>query len=161
MRRPRLQWIDEIGQIYSAYDRRAPRRSRTPVYRVRILDYTAQRLTAEATMVMASSSSESAAERESAAGQPAHVRDFRRDGYAIVRRVFGSADIANLAAAFDRVWQDGLRHARSFRHANVFFRIAEDRRLGRVLRYMQWPSTTSPCWTGSARIPACCRSSNH
>ena len=95
-------------------------------------------------MVIASSSCQSAAERESAAGQPAHVRDFRRDGYAIVRRVFGSADIADLAAAFDRVWQDGLRHARSFRHANVFFRIAEDRRLGRVLRYMQWPSYYEP-----------------
>jgi ectoine hydroxylase-related dioxygenase (phytanoyl-CoA dioxygenase family) len=74
----------------------------------------------------------------------AHVCDFHRDGYAVVKRVFGPADLAELAAAFDRIWQDGLGHPRSFRHGNVFFRIAEDERLGRVLRYMQWPSYFDP-----------------
>jgi ectoine hydroxylase-related dioxygenase (phytanoyl-CoA dioxygenase family) len=114
------------------------------VYRVRILDYTAPRPIAEATMAMASGSSKSAAGPEPTAGEPAHVRDFRRDGYAIVRRVFDPSDIADLAAAFDRVRLDGLGYARSFRHGNVFFRVAEDRRLGRVLRYMQWPSYFEP-----------------
>src|SRR5512134_4200362 len=81
---------------------------------------------------------------EAAARAPGHVRDFQRDGYAIVKRVFGSADVAELAAAFDRIWRDGLRHPRSFRHGNVFFRIAEDQHLGRILRYMQWPSYFDP-----------------
>lgn len=95
-------------------------------------------------MVMAGSSFESAARCGPAAGQPAHVRDFRRDGYAIVRRVFDPVEIADLAAAFDRICRVGLDHPRSFRHGNVFFRVADDRRLGRVLRYVQWPSYFDP-----------------
>jgi ectoine hydroxylase-related dioxygenase (phytanoyl-CoA dioxygenase family) len=95
-------------------------------------------------MAMASGSWKSAAGREPAAGQAPHVSDYHRDGYAIVRRVFGPADIADLVAAFDRIWQDGLGHPRSFRHGNVFFRVAQDRRLGRVLRYAQWPSYFDP-----------------
>ena len=83
-------------------------------------------------------------EMEAAARAPGHVRVFLRDGYAIVKRVFGSADLTELAAAFDRIWRDGLRHPRSFRHGNVFFRIAEDQHLGRILRYMQWPSYFDP-----------------
>jgi ectoine hydroxylase-related dioxygenase (phytanoyl-CoA dioxygenase family) len=75
---------------------------------------------------------------------PAHVRDFQRDGYAVVKSVFGAADLAELAAAFDRIWRDGLVHPKSFRHGNVFFRIAEDQHLGRFLRYMQWPSYFDP-----------------
>jgi ectoine hydroxylase-related dioxygenase (phytanoyl-CoA dioxygenase family) len=87
---------------------------------------------------------ESARGIESAGDESPHVRDYKRDGCAIVRKVFGPADLADLAAAFDRVWQEGLGHARSFRHGNVFFRVTEDRRLGRVLRYMQWPSYFDP-----------------
>ena len=53
-------------------------------------------------------------------------------------------EIAELAAAFDRIWREGLRHPESFRHGNVFYRIAETQRLGRVVRYMQWPSYIDP-----------------
>jgi hypothetical protein len=95
-------------------------------------------------MAMASGSSRSAAGREPAAGESPYVRDYHRDGYAIVRRVFGPAGIADLMAAFDRIWQAGLSHPRSFRHGNMFFRVAQDRRLGRMLRYVQWPSYFEP-----------------
>src|SRR5512132_532390 len=114
------------------------------VCRVSFLSYTGLGPIAEATMAMASGSSKSGAGREPADDEPAHVRDFRRDGYAVVRRVFDPAEITDLAAAFDRIRQDGLDHPRSFRHGNVFFRVAEDRRLGRVLRYVQWPSYFEP-----------------
>jgi ectoine hydroxylase-related dioxygenase (phytanoyl-CoA dioxygenase family) len=95
-------------------------------------------------MAMASGSSESVAGREPAKRKAAHVTDYHRDGYAVVRRLFGPADIAELAGAFDRIWQVGLGHRRSFRHGNVFFGVAKDRHLGRVLRYMQWPSYFDP-----------------
>src|SRR5512132_2842430 len=114
------------------------------VCRVGFLSYTGLGPIAEATMAMASGSSKSGAGREPADDEPAHVRDFRRDGYAVVRRVFDPAEITDLAAAFDRIRQDGLDHPKSFRHGNVFFRVAEDRRLGRVLRYVQWPSYFEP-----------------
>lgn len=104
-------------------------------------------------MVMAGSSCNSAAAREPAAGQPGHVMDFQRDGYAIVRGVFNPADISDLAAAFDRIWRDGLDHPRSFRHGNVFFRVAEDGLLGRVLRYVQWPSYFDPMLDRFRRDP--------
>ena len=84
---------------------------------------------------------------------PAHVRDFRRDGYAVVKGVFRAADLAALAAAFDRIWREGLVHPKSFRHGNVFFRIAEDRHLGRILRYMQWPSYFDPVLDGFRADP--------
>jgi hypothetical protein len=47
-------------------------------------------------------------------------------------------------AAFDRIWQAGLSHPSRFRHGNMFFRVAQDRRLGRMLGYVQWPSYFEP-----------------
>ncbi|MFO1153369.1 MAG: phytanoyl-CoA dioxygenase family protein [Rhodospirillales bacterium] len=72
--------------------------------------------------------------------EPAYVRDYRERGYAIVRGVFAVDEVAELAAAFDRIWSEGLAHPRSFRHGNVFWRIADDPVVGRLVRYMQWPS---------------------
>ena len=66
------------------------------------------------------------------------------DGYAVVKAVFTADEIAELAAAFDRIWQEGLRHPSSFRHGNVFYRIAHDAAVGRVVRYMQWPAYIDP-----------------
>ena len=74
---------------------------------------------------------------------PAHVRDFQRDGY-VKRGVFGAADLARLMAAFDRIWQDGTGSSEKLPARQCFFRIADDQRLGRVLRYMQWPSYFDP-----------------
>ncbi|HEY5598077.1 MAG TPA: phytanoyl-CoA dioxygenase family protein, partial [Kiloniellales bacterium] len=69
-----------------------------------------------------------------------YLRDYHQLGYAVVKGVFSAAEVGELAAAFDRVQAQALNHHRSFRHQNLFFRIAQDRALGRIVRYAQWPS---------------------
>jgi ectoine hydroxylase-related dioxygenase (phytanoyl-CoA dioxygenase family) len=75
---------------------------------------------------------------------PAHVNSFHERGYAIVRSVFMPAEVDALSEAFDRIRAEGLKHPHSFRHGNVFFRLATDPALGRILRYMQWPAYIDP-----------------
>jgi ectoine hydroxylase-related dioxygenase (phytanoyl-CoA dioxygenase family) len=65
---------------------------------------------------------------------------YRRDGYAILRGVFGPGDVAGMAAAFDRHWSVGMSHPKSWRHGNLHYRLGDDRALGKVLRLVQWPS---------------------
>jgi ectoine hydroxylase-related dioxygenase (phytanoyl-CoA dioxygenase family) len=84
---------------------------------------------------------------------PAHVDDLQRSGFAVVKGVFDAAEVAELAAAFDRIYALGLQHPRSFRHGNVFYRIAEDPRRGRIVRYMQWPSYFDPVLDRFRRDP--------
>ena len=70
-----------------------------------------------------------------------HYREF---GYAVVSGVFRPAEVRELAAAFDRVYRQGLGHRTSFRHGNVLFRVADDPGRGRVVRMVQWPSYFEP-----------------
>src|SRR5689334_22084172 len=65
---------------------------------------------------------------------------YRRDGYAVLRSAFSAAEIAELAAAFDRHWAHGLALGASFRHGNLHYRLSEDPRLGKLVRMVQWPS---------------------
>jgi ectoine hydroxylase-related dioxygenase (phytanoyl-CoA dioxygenase family) len=69
-----------------------------------------------------------------------HVARYRRDGYAAVRGVFAAAEVAEMAAAFDRLQAEGRRHPKSYRHGNLLYRVAEDPAHGRILRLVQWPS---------------------
>jgi ectoine hydroxylase-related dioxygenase (phytanoyl-CoA dioxygenase family) len=69
---------------------------------------------------------------------------YREQGYGILRGVFAPAEVAELAAAFDRQWQIGMSHPKSWRHGNLFYRLGEDARLGRILRLVQWPSYSDP-----------------
>ncbi|MGH6932733.1 MAG: hypothetical protein ACREEE_09925, partial [Dongiaceae bacterium] len=73
-----------------------------------------------------------------------HVAHFQHHGYAVVRQLFNTAEIAELAAAFGRLWTEGSRHPRSFRHGNLLYRIGRDPALGRVLRLVQWPAYADP-----------------
>jgi ectoine hydroxylase-related dioxygenase (phytanoyl-CoA dioxygenase family) len=73
-----------------------------------------------------------------------HLLHYRRHGFAVVKGVFRPAEVAELAAAFDRVREEGLRHPKSYRHGNVLFRIGKDAELGRILRLVQWPSYFEP-----------------
>jgi ectoine hydroxylase-related dioxygenase (phytanoyl-CoA dioxygenase family) len=75
-----------------------------------------------------------------AASVEAAVEHYREHGYAIVRGVFSRDEVAELAAAFDRHWAEGMRHKATFRHGNLLYRLGEDAALGRVLRLVQWPS---------------------
>jgi hypothetical protein len=65
---------------------------------------------------------------------------YARDGYAVVRGLFGPAEVAAMAASFDRLYAEGLRLGRSFRHGNLLFRLGDDPQLGRLVRMVQWPS---------------------
>jgi ectoine hydroxylase-related dioxygenase (phytanoyl-CoA dioxygenase family) len=69
-----------------------------------------------------------------------HLDAFREQGFAVARGVFAAAEVAELAAAFDRIRAQGLAHPGSYRDHNVFFRQGSDPRLGRILRLAQWPS---------------------
>ena len=69
-----------------------------------------------------------------------YVEHYHEFGYAVIKGVFGPGDVHELAQAFDRVQARALGHHGSFRHQNVFFQVAQDRALGRIVRYVQWPS---------------------
>ncbi len=82
----------------------------------------------------------------------AHAQ-YRAEGYAVLRGVFGADEIATLAAAFDRQWQQGMAHGASFRHGNLLYRLGKDAALGKVVRLVQWPSYADPALEGARRDP--------
>ena len=69
-----------------------------------------------------------------------HVAQYRRDGYAIVRGLFGPDEIRAIGAAADQVHAEGVRHGRSFRHGNLFYNVALDESGTPQVRMVQWPS---------------------
>ncbi|MEA3064394.1 MAG: hypothetical protein QOJ27_833 [Sphingomonadales bacterium] len=73
-----------------------------------------------------------------------HVGHYLREGYAIVRGVFTPAEMAAVAAAADQVHEEGIRHARSFRHGNLFYNVARDSDGAPEVRMVQWPSYHQP-----------------
>jgi ectoine hydroxylase-related dioxygenase (phytanoyl-CoA dioxygenase family) len=73
-----------------------------------------------------------------------HVAQYRRNGYAIVRGVFGPAEMESIGAAADQVHAEGVRHGRSFRHGNLFYNVAPGRAGGPDVRMVQWPSYHQP-----------------
>lgn len=76
--------------------------------------------------------------------EPDHVAQFHRDGYAVVRGLFTPAEVAEIAAAFDREYAAGLAHGRSFRHGNLYYRVRKDPAIGPIVRLAQWPSYHDP-----------------
>jgi ectoine hydroxylase-related dioxygenase (phytanoyl-CoA dioxygenase family) len=73
-----------------------------------------------------------------------HVTQFRHNGYAVLKGVFAPAEVADIAAAFDRLYAEGRKHPKSYRHGNLLYRIAEDPVHGRIVRLVQWPSYVDP-----------------
>lgn len=80
---------------------------------------------------------------QQAADEGGFVERYRRDGYAIVRGLFGPDEVEAIAAAADQVHAEGVRHGRSFRHGNLFYNVAEDPS-GPQVRMVQWPSYHQP-----------------
>ena len=70
-------------------------------------------------------------------GDPEH---FRREGYAIVRGLFSPAEVAEIAAATDQLYDEGSGHGRSFRHGNLYYDVAAATRGEPLVRMVQWPS---------------------
>ena len=79
-----------------------------------------------------------------ALNEPGHVTQFHRDGYAVVRGLFTPAEVAEMAGAFDREYAAGLAHGRTFRHGNLYYRVARDPARGPIVRLAQWPSYHDP-----------------
>ena len=68
-----------------------------------------------------------------------HVSTFHARGYAVARGVFDAAEVAALAAAFERIHARALTLGRSWRDRNTLFRLDDDPALGRIVRFVQWP----------------------
>ena len=86
-------------------------------------------------------------ERRVAAAEPAEIgvlADYWRDGYAVVRGLFGSEEIARIAAATEQLYDEGVRHGRSFRHGNLFYNVAHAADDQPLVRMVQWPSYHQP-----------------
>lgn len=73
-----------------------------------------------------------------------YVARYWRDGFAVVRSFFSSAEVQRIASASDRVYEEGLGHGRSFRHGNLFYNVASDGAGARFVRMVQWPSYHQP-----------------
>jgi len=69
-----------------------------------------------------------------------HIDEYRENGFAVVRGLFGADEVAELARAFERVHAEAMIHGRSFRIQNTFFNITKDAALGPIVRMVQWPS---------------------
>lgn len=65
---------------------------------------------------------------------------YARDGYVVVRRVFSPAEIAELAAATDQLWDEGVRLGADWRHGNLFYKVAHGQDGAPKVRMAQWPS---------------------
>ena len=68
---------------------------------------------------------------------------YRCEGYAVVRGFFDRAEIAEIAAATDQLYAEGLKHGRCFRHGNLFYNVAGSRDQA-IVRMVQWPSYHQP-----------------
>ena len=73
-----------------------------------------------------------------------HVAAFLNDGYAVIRGLFSSDEIAKIAAATDQLYAEGVGHGRSFRHGNLFYNVAESAAGEPLVRMVQWPSYHQP-----------------
>jgi ectoine hydroxylase-related dioxygenase (phytanoyl-CoA dioxygenase family) len=69
-----------------------------------------------------------------------YLEDYESQGYAIVRGVFTRAEVDEMAASFDCIYAQGLAYGASYRDKNTFFRLGEDKNIGRIVRMVQWPS---------------------
>ena len=76
------------------------------------------------------------------------IAHYWREGYAVVRGPFDSVEVAEIAAAADQVYAEGIAHGRSFRHGNLFYNLAASDDGKPVVRMAQWPSYHQPVLNG-------------
>ena len=80
-----------------------------------------------------------------------HIEQYRRYGYAVARGVFSKGEVAELAGAFDRIYEKSLQLEASFRDGNYFVQLAKDAALGRIVRLIKWPAYKD---SGLRQIPS-------
>jgi len=82
------------------------------------------------------------------------VEELYREGYAIVRGFFGPAEIAEIAAAADRVYAEGLRHHATYRHKNLLLEVLDDPQARRrVVLQAHWSAWLEPVLERMRRAP--------
>jgi ectoine hydroxylase-related dioxygenase (phytanoyl-CoA dioxygenase family) len=81
------------------------------------------------------------------------LKQYREEGYAVLRGFFAQDEVAAFAAAFDRHWRTGMAHRASFRHGNLYYRQGKDARLGKILRLVQWPAYVDEKLEAARRDP--------
>lgn len=69
---------------------------------------------------------------------------YWRDGYAVIRGFFGADEIAEISAALDQLYAEGVTHGRCFRHGNLFYNVTHDDGGEPLVRMAQWPSYHQP-----------------
>ena len=69
-----------------------------------------------------------------------YVTRYQREGYAVLRGVFDPGEVRAIAAAADQVHAEAMRHGRSFRHGNLFYRVGEGAAGAPLVQMVQWPS---------------------
>lgn len=75
--------------------------------------------------------------------EPVDPAAWRRDGYAIVRNFFMPEEVAAIGTDINQVHAEGAAHGRSFRHGNLFYKIAEEPD-GPLVQMVQWPAYHRP-----------------
>ena len=65
---------------------------------------------------------------------------YRQEGYAVVRGLFSPSEIAEIAAATDQLYAEGVDHGRSFRHGNLYYDVPAGADGMPLVRMVQWPS---------------------
>ena len=79
---------------------------------------------------------------------------LHREGYAIVRGFFAAPDMQEIAAAADRVYQEGLRHHATYRHKNLLLEVLDDPQAGRrVVLQAHWSAWIEPVLERLRRDP--------
>jgi ectoine hydroxylase-related dioxygenase (phytanoyl-CoA dioxygenase family) len=76
--------------------------------------------------------------------EEADLAGYWRDGYAVVRGFFDSAEIVDISAALDQLYAEGVEHGRCFRHGNLFYNVASNDDGESLVRMVQWPSYHQP-----------------
>jgi len=82
--------------------------------------------------------------RDEATGLSADLAHYWRDGYAIIRGFFDKSEIAEIAAAADELYAEGVAHKHCFRHGNLFYNVARGTDGEPCVRLVQWPSYHQP-----------------
>ncbi|MFN3727334.1 MAG: phytanoyl-CoA dioxygenase family protein [Allosphingosinicella sp.] len=73
-----------------------------------------------------------------------HVTHYRREGYAIIRGLFSAGELESIAAAVDQIHCEAVQHGRSFRHGNLFYRVAPGGAGEPLVQMAQWMSYHQP-----------------
>lgn len=72
-----------------------------------------------------------------------YLNQYFKDGYAILRDVFANFEIEEISNEINRLKEEGMKHPSSYRHGNILYLLNNDPVLGKILRFMHWPSYTS------------------